>query len=215
MTPMQYNRTKYNFIFYGLIFIFVICGFHGKALAHRVTIFAWVDGNTVYTQSRFSGGKAVQNGRISVYDSQEKLLLTGNTDSAGEFDFNLPRAADIRIVLDAGMGHGNEWVLSAEDVEFDSGKGDASGKKLTSHPPDSKAVSTKLTKPIPPISIPLTRDEIKEIIDESIDKKLKPMMKLLAESQDDNPSFNDILSGIGYILGLVGLGAYIHYRKKR
>ena len=174
-----------------------------------------MDGNTVHTQSRFSGGRAVQNGRISVYDSQEKLLLTGNTDSAGEFDFNLPGTADIRIVLDAGMGHGNEWVISAEDIEFDSGKGDASGKKMTSPPPDSKPVSTKLTKPIPSISTELTRDEIKAIVDESIDKKLKPMVKLLAESQDDNPSFNDILSGIGYILGLVGLGAYIHYRKKR
>ncbi len=212
---MRFNQSKYNYIFYGLIFIFVICGFHGKALAHRVTIFAWIDGNTVHTQSRFSGRKAVKNGRISVYNSQGKLLLTGNTDSAGEFDFNLPETADIRIVLDAGMGHGNEWVISAEDVEFASGKGDASGKKLTSPPPDSKPVSTELTKPIPSISTELTRDEIKAIVDESIDKKLKPMVKLLAESQDDNPSFNDILSGIGYILGLVGLGAYIHYRKKR
>lgn len=211
---MRFNRPTCNNLFYGLILIFVIFGFHGKALAHRVTIFAWVDGDTVHTQSRFSGGKAVKNGRISVYDSQQKLLLTGNTDPAGEFDFNLPGTTDIRIVLDAGMGHGNEWVLSAEDIGFASGKGDASGKKLTAPPPDSKPVSTELSKPTPSISTKLTRDEIKVIVDESIDNKLKPMMKLLSELHDGQPSFNDILSGIGYILGLIGLGAYIHYRRK-
>ena len=202
-------------LFLGLIVMLVIGVFTGNARAHRVTIFAWVDGNTVHTQSRFSGRKAVQNGRISVYDSQEKLLLIGNTDSAGEFDFNLPGTADIRIVLDAGMGHGNEWVISAEDVESSPEKGNEPKLKTTLLSPDSKAVSTELSNPISSTQIGLTRDEIKAIIDESIDNKLKPMMKLLAESQGDNPSFNDILSGIGYILGLVGLGAYIHYRKKR
>ena len=212
---MRFNRPRYNGIFYGLVLIFVICGLHGKALAHRVTVFAWVDGNTVHTESRFTGGKAVQNGRISVYNSQGKLLLDGKTDSAGEFDFNLPGTADIRIVLDAGMGHGNEWVMSAGDAESYPGKGAESEQKTTSSSQGSKAVSTQLSKPTPSPPVGLTRDEIKAIVDESIDKKLKPMMKLLIKLQNDKPSFNDILSGIGYILGLVGLGAYIHYRKKR
>jgi len=212
---MRFDHQRCKDLFYGLIIIFVICGFHGKALAHRVTVFAWVDGNTVHTQSRFSGGKAVQNGRISVYDFQEKLLLTGNTDSAGEFDFNLPGTADIRIVLDAGMGHGNEWVISAEDVESPPEKGNEPKLKTTLLSPNSKVVSTKLSKTVPSTPTGLTRDDIKAIVDESIDNKLKPMMKLLAELHDDQPSFNDILSGIGYILGLIGLGTYIHYRRKR
>lgn len=211
---MRFDHQRYKDLFYGLIITFVICGLHGKALAHRVTIFAWIDGSMVHTQSRFSGGKAVQNGHISVYDSQQTLLLTGNTDSAGEFDFNLPGTAGIRIVLDAGMGHGNEWVISAQDVESSQGKGNEPKLKTTLLSPDSNAESTNLLKPIPSTLTGLTRDEIKAIIDESIDNKLKPMMKLLAELHDDQPSFYDILSGIGYILGLIGLGAYIHYRKK-
>ena len=212
---MRFDHQRYKVLFYGLIIIFVICGFHGNVLAHRVTIFAWVDGNTVHTQSRFSGGKAVQNGRISVYNSQGKLLLTGNTDSAGEFYFNLPGTADIRIVLDAGMGHGNEWVMSAGEAESSPGKGNESEQKTTSSSQDSKTVSTQLSKPTPSPPVGLTRNEIKAIVDESIDNKLKPIMKLLSELHNDKPSINDILSGIGYILGLVGLGAYIHYRKKR
>jgi len=81
-------------------------------LAHRVTVFAWVEGNTIHTQSRFTGGRPVKNGHISVYNAQGDLCLSGHPDAAGEFDFNLPKSAGARIVLDAGMGHGNEWVIA-------------------------------------------------------------------------------------------------------
>ena len=202
-------------LYLGLMVILAIGGWTGNAHAHRATVFAWVDGHTVHTQSRFSGGKTVQNGRISVYDSQGKLLLSGNTDSDGDFDFNLPGTTDLRIVLDAGMGHVNEWVISPENNSSSPGKAKPSRQKTLSPFPNSKAVSTKLSEPNPSGSIGLTREEVKALIDESFDNKLKPIMKLLSDLHDERPSFTDILSGIGYILGLIGLGAYIHYRKKK
>jgi len=201
--------------FLWFIVILVIGGFASDAQAHRVTVFAWVDGHMVHTQSRFSGGKTVQNGRISVYDSQGKLLLSGNTDSDGDFDFNLPGTTDLRIVLDAGMGHVNEWVISSENNSSSPGKAKPSRQKTLSPFPNSKVASTKLSKPSPSRPIGLTRKEVKAIVDESVDNKLKPVIKLLSDLHNDQPSFTDILSGIGYILGLIGLGAYIHYRKKK
>lgn len=202
---MRFNRSRTNSLLYGLIIIFVIGGLHGQALAHRVTIFAWVDGDTVYTQSRFSGGKAVINGDVFVYNSQGNQLLAGKTDPAGEFTFKLPGKTDLRVVLNAGMGHGNEWILSADDI-------DPAGKKANSTRPSISSI-----KPIlPPAPAPdrLTRDDIKSIVDSSIDNKLKPMMKLISELRNDDPSFTDIMGGIGYIIGLIGLAAYFHARKK-
>ena len=38
---------------------------------------------------------------------------------------------------------------------------------------------------------------------------------MLAASQEKGPSMSEIIGGIGYILGLVGLGAYVRYRKER
>ena len=64
-----------------IIFFWVTVDAH----AHRVTIFAWVDGDTVHTQSKFGGGKKVNNGQINVYDPDGNLVLTGNTDENGEF----------------------------------------------------------------------------------------------------------------------------------
>lgn len=176
-----------------------------KALAHRVTIFAWAEGPTVHTQSHFPRGKAVQHGRISVFNSTGALLLTGTTDSEGNFDFKRPNAGSLRIVLDTGDGHGNEWVLAAQDEP----KAQAQIEKKRPLPSPNSTVASSLP------ATGLSREEIKVIVDESIDNKLKPIMKMLTDIHDDTPSLSDILGGIGYILGLIGIGAYIHSRKRR
>ena len=51
-------------------------------------------------------------------------------------------------------------------------------------------------------------------IEKALDKKLKPVMKLLVESKQSGPSLTEILGGIGYILGLVGIAAYFKSRQK-
>jgi nickel transport protein len=37
---------------------------------------------------------------------------------------------------------------------------------------------------------------------------------MLAETRQSGPGFRDIVGGIGYILGLVGIAAYVHSRRK-
>jgi nickel transport protein len=37
----------------------------------------------------------------------------------------------------------------------------------------------------------------------------------LSELQQEGPTVKDIFAGIGYILGLVGIAAYVHSRKKK
>ncbi len=200
--PMRHRR----FFFAWTGILLVIGGWPALSFAHRVTVFAWVDGDTVYTQSRFSGGKAVKNGDITVFDVQGRQLLTGKTDASGEFSFKLPVRTGLRVVLNAGMGHGNEWTLSADDL------GPPSDKEKEENPPVSARAESP---PAPaPASTLLTREDIQSIVDRSLDNKLKPMMKLIAGLRNDSPSVTDILGGIGYIIGLVGLAAYIRNRKR-
>ena len=60
-----------------------------------------------------------------------------------------------------------------------------------------------------------SRAEIEAIVEKALDKKMKPVLKMLAESNAKEPGIGDILGGIGYIIGLVGIGAYFHNRKKK
>jgi nickel transport protein len=180
------------------------------AFAHRVTIFAWVEGGMVHTESKFSGGKPVKGGNILVYDAQSgDKLLEGATDDKGEFSFKAPRKASLRIELIAGMGHKGEWLVSEDEFDAKEGPGtspDDSGTAVASRSPEADQPAQRS---------PLNMRELEDAVERALDRKIAPMMKLLAQSrQQQGPNVRDVVGGIGYIFGLVGLGAYLHFRRK-
>ena len=89
----------------------------GTALAHKVNVFAYVDGGKIYTESYFADGRPVKGGKVLVYDSRETLLLEGVTDKEGLFSFDIPKVDDLTIVIDATMGHRNRFRLKRAEVE--------------------------------------------------------------------------------------------------
>lgn len=177
-----------------------------QAAAHKVTVFAWVEGDTVHTESKFSGGRYAKQARIEVYDSSGNQLLDGRTDDKGRFVFKAPKVEDLQIVLMAGAGHRNEWVVKAEEF---------SGQVPLMTKADS--VQTHATPPLVETSLPadldLTHEDLQRMIEAALDKKLQPVLHRLHQ-MDEGPRLADIMGGIGYILGLVGLGTYIHYRRR-
>ena len=174
------------------------------ARAHRATIFAWVEGDTVHTVSKFSGGKRVRAGTVIVRDVEGNRLLEGKTDGQGEFDFPVPTRPGPEIELLAGAGHRGQWTIPAEELGAGpSGGGSAAVPKSETAKPPAKEVHG---------SGP-TAVEIAQALDRALDDKLKPLMRMLAEQQDRGPTLRDILGGIGYILGLVGIAAYMHARR--
>lgn len=95
----------------------VILLFSGPALAHKVSLFAYAEGGKIYTESYFSDGKAVAGGKVMVYDSQNQLLFEGVTDKDGVLSFDIPKVDDLNIVLNATMGHKNNFKLKKSEVE--------------------------------------------------------------------------------------------------
>ena len=91
--------------------------FCGTAFAHKVNIFAYVEGNTVYTESYFPDGQPVAGGKVIVYDSSKSLLLEGKTDEEGLFSFPAPKVDDLTIVIEATMGHKNKFLLKKSELE--------------------------------------------------------------------------------------------------
>lgn len=83
--------------------------------AHRVNIFARVEGDTVHVESKFSGGRRVHTGKITVSDTAGTELLRGTTDENGQFSFKVPQKTDLKIVLEAGTGHRAEWTIPAAE----------------------------------------------------------------------------------------------------
>jgi nickel transport protein len=150
--------------------------------AHRVEIYAWVEGNRVFTESFYSGGHKAAQSQIEVFDNNGEKLLTGKTDSQGMFSFQLPKKRGLKIVLRTPEGHRSEFNLKAGEILV----------------------------PVPCMS----REEIKAVIEKVLDEKLEPIQKRLAESQKRGPGITEILGGIGYIVGLMGIAIYFSHRKK-
>jgi len=198
--------SRFHPFILGAVFLTSLCMFWpSSAAAHRVSVFAWIEGDTVYTRSKFSGGKRVKDGDVLVYDLNENHLLSGKTDELGEFSYKIPRKTGMKIVIKAGSGHRGEWSIPLHEVEG------LSGPEATSIQPQEAASTT------PGEAAALSRidlDELRRVIEESVDSKLKPVLKILIDTQEAGPSFRDILGGIGYIFGLMGLAAYIHFRRK-
>lgn len=99
-------------------FLFSSCFGFDHADAHRVNLFAWVEGDTVYVESKFSGGKKVSAGKIIVTDPQGTELLTGTTNENGEFSFKVPQKTDLKIALLAGTGHRAEWTIAVSEIKM-------------------------------------------------------------------------------------------------
>jgi nickel transport protein len=97
-----------------VLILFLLAG--GEARAHRVNLFAWVEGDTVFVECKYPDGTRVKEGVVRVYDSSGKEVLNGKTTDKGEFSFKVPKVDDLKIVLDAGMGHRAEWPLPKQDL---------------------------------------------------------------------------------------------------
>jgi nickel transport protein len=178
------------------------------AWAHKIIVFAYKEGDTVFVESKFSGGKKVKNGEVRVLDDSGQILLKGRTDGQGRFSFSHTDRTNLKIIVDAGMGHQNEWILESENQSANP-----STVPVAEAPPASTSTETPNGKTAETASC---CDDAEAKLEQTLDRKLKPIMQKLnrLETQRSRPSLNEILGGIGYIIGLVGLAAYLRSRKK-
>jgi len=168
--------------------------------AHKVNIFAYVQEGTVYTESYFPDGTKVKEGVVQVYDSQGTKLLEGKTNENGEFNFKPPKKDNLKIVLLASMGHKNTYTLSADELP----------DIIAAEKPEKAELKESKVKEVAEVHL----DQIKRIIDTSLDEKLKPIMRELARAQQKGVSFTEVIGGIGYIFGIMGIILYFASKKR-
>jgi len=196
------------------------------ALAHRVLVFAYAEGDTIHTESKFVGSGAVQQGQVQILDQKTgKVFLTGTTDDQGKFSFKIPPEAaaqrlDLLVVVEASMGHRGEWQMKAESylptAETAAGAAPIAPGSAAAVAPAPEA-STTPTPPVPPeIRAPaVDRQMLEDAMNKALERQLAPIKEMLTELTIHRTSLTDIIGGIGYIMGIFGLLAYFQSRKKK
>lgn len=199
-----------------IITIAAFMAFSEDALAHRVNVFAFVDGDEIQVECSFSRSQKVKNGKLVVTDTETgATLFKATTDEQGLYRFRptdafLQSGHGLNIRLLAGEGHQDDWKISPEDLE------------TLSEPLSSRSRAKPQSGPVvqsgqsPIRAAPLAQidpAELEAIIGKVLDEKLTPIKQALARKDNDEPGLRDIIGGIGWILGLLGLAAYLKYRR--
>jgi nickel transport protein len=180
--------------------VFLLCMFTAPVCAHKVTVIGWVEGDTVFLEGYFSTGTKAENAEIQVSGPGGEVLVEGRTDENGEFSFKVPAVVTLKVLLNAGMGHQATCEIAEEDIRAEAAlAGDGTDEG------DVKGAATTIDE-----------TALRAIVSSEISKQLNRFSRQLntSGSHGDGPSITDILGGIGYIIGLVGLGTFYNYRRK-
>jgi nickel transport protein len=161
----------------------------------------------VHSDNYFTDGTKCKNSIVEVFDEKSGTkLLEGKTDEEGKFSIKIPKITSLKLVLVAGMGHRAEFTLSEDEVREAMGiKGRKSEVQSQKPSPSTKEEREGIT-----IAPSITNTEIEAIVEGAIDKKLQPMMRMLVKLQENagRPGITEIIGGIGYIIGILGIVAY-------
>nr|WP_319394976.1 hypothetical protein [uncultured Desulfobacter sp.] len=207
-------RYQKYFIKLSCLMLFFILS-SGNALAHKVTVFAWVEGDTVLGESKFSDGKKAQNAEIIVWDTNGNELLRTRTNKKGEFTFPIPEKTAMRIELIAGMGHKAEWTIPLEDLGEVSTDKSAPEEGIKPPATPAKPHSGQAAQTQTAVDPDQLEAIVEKAVTKALDKKITPLTKMVADLAQQGPSMNEIIGGIGYIFGLMGVAVYFSSRKKR
>jgi|GEM_PF-1541172 len=164
----------------------------GIAEAHRVDVAVRVVGRTVEGLARFHGGRPVTGAVVELRGASGDVLSTAVTDEGGRFAVPVSRREALEVVVLTADGHAARVRLAAEAL-----------------PPVLEG---------PPRAEPRPNGEelasrVVESVGAEVARQLEPISDRLARLEG-RVAIRDVLGGLGYLLGLAGVAAYLLARRR-
>lgn len=184
--------------------LFVFFLWQGQANAHNVIFDAYVIGNQIEGEVAFGNGDAGANVPVAVKDNDGNVLATLQTDEEGIFVYNITKRTDLHFEVDAGAGHVAKKTIKAEELGAESDSGDSEAATAAS---ESFAEAAN-------DGMKVDSDQMKQMISKAVAQEIKPLRKQLLQ-YENAVRLHDALGGLGYIIGLTGLGLWYSERRKR
>jgi len=176
------------------------------AAAHKTSVFVAVQGRAITGEAFFRGGTPVRGATVTVLGPAGEKLGEARTDEGGKFTFEPRVRCEHRLMIDAGEGHAAEAAVQADELPADlpTPANAPSGLAASAAGPLAKPSTAEPVLKMAPSG---ARDNDLRAELESIRSQLVEVRRDLA-AHEDATRLRDILGGIGYILGLMGLAFY-------
>jgi nickel transport protein len=182
--PAQFKRLGWA----GLLLALALAQ---PAWAHRVKLFAAWEGQAAAGQAYFPDGGKIKGATVKVLGAEGKDLAALTTDDQGRFTYRPEKPQDLRFVLDLDDGHVAEFRLGA-----------GSGAPA----PPAPAAQPQAAPPA------LDQAALARLVEAAVSRQIAPLLAQLDRSEA-KIRWHDVLGGLGYIMGLMGLVLY--WRAKR
>lgn len=191
-----------------LALLLVMLGTPALALAHKVSMFAYVEGDQVFLEGYFADGKKALNSKVEAFDEQGKELWSGTTNDKGEVAFPVPKVkGDLRITLNASMGHKAEYILKAAEMAGEPGATEQAGNTAAVSAPEASAASGAELSGVDEAAL-------RRIVRREVGEAVMPVVRGLSELKERR-GVSDIVGGIGIIGGIMGVFFFLQARKIR
>lgn len=226
--------------------------------AHRLNIYAWLEGNQIVVESNFGKDHPARNAQIRIVDSDTgQVLMEGRTSANGIYTFPVPKVVQdghgLKVEVNAGQGHFNDWKMTASELYaaasltagFDqeridnmrennsqsAPRADSSAQNVPASPrgayqiPPSGSLSAQTQAGSEPANIPApsaqnipmpngpAHEQMRGIIEEAMANQLRSVHQAIARQNSSGPTLVNVIGGLGWIVGLVGI--YLYSRARR
>lgn len=182
-----------------IAFVSLLCV--NVALAHNVVGGVYAIGTTIEGEAGFSNGDMAKAGtQVLITNAAGQAIAELLTDEEGFFVFEANQRIDHHFKLDMSSGHVLEMILPADELP-------------ASLPGSTPIVSVQSNLKTPVSVSGVDAAVLQQMVERAVAKQVKPLRKELA-AYKEKAGLQDLLGGIGYIFGLVGLGIWLRQRKQ-
>nr|WP_247743984.1 cobalt ABC transporter permease [Shimia sp. R9_3] len=174
------------------------------ALAHKVIAGVFPSGDAIEGELGFSNGDMAKDQEVVVTGPDGAELGRTVTDADGFFVFTPSSPVAHTFFADLGAGHIAEVTMPAEEVAEILG---VAAEIMDPAPADQSGSN------VSGVTVASLSEEERAAIAQAVRDEMRPLRREIAAYREHN-DFQSILGGIGYIVGLFGLGFYIAARRK-
>jgi nickel transport protein len=219
LTPLYKKGGLNGYIVALLCFLLLVLS-GNPCDAHKVKMFASAEGEIITGYVYYTTGGKPKNVTVLVQDSVGNPLGEVTTNEEGEFTFTADAKRDYVFVLELSDGHRTSFTVTADELpdslpSVDTDLCAVPQEKQNSVKEELMTLASQKTTPAKeeiPTSIPF--EEIEDIVNKAVSKQIRPLREQL-EGYEEKIRLHDILGGLGYIIGLMGLGYFLGARRKR
>jgi len=168
----------------------------GPAEAHRLKVFATVEGAQAKGYAFFIGGGRAEQTPWVAKDAAGSRIAEGTTDDEGRFAFAVmpPPTSDITVTVDTREGHIAFATLPA-------------ARFVGAISPGAQAATEAPATPAAP------KAPLDALVEAAVQRQLEPLMEQI-DRMESRLRFTDMISGVFLILGLAGMALWAKGRRR-